>query len=240
MRYVAALVALIVVLSPVTGRSQTAAVPSVTAIDIALEPDATMIDRANALNARLRQSYPKGYALDATHHPHVTMLQRYVRTADLNTVYAAVEKILAAKKPATWQLQAFRIAHAVWSGLALTVIVVKPTSEVLELQQQLIDAVAPYTVKTATAAAYDTTPAEPDINSSTLAYVEAFVPASTGKNYVPHVTVGVASVAFVKTLEAEPFAAFTFSPVAVSVYQLGNFGTARKELKTWTFTPPQP
>jgi hypothetical protein len=44
-------------------------------------------------------------------------------------------------------------------------------------------------------------------------------------------------VAFVKALEAEPFTPFTFSPVAVSVYQLGNFGTARKKLKEWMFTP---
>ena len=30
---------------------------------------------------------------------------------------------------------------------------------------------------------------------------------------------------------AEPFEAFTFSPASASVYQLGAFGTARKELK---------
>jgi 2'-5' RNA ligase len=236
MRYVVTLVAFMLCLAPGIGRSQPPDASSVTAIDIALEPDATMMQHANAINARLRQSFPKGYALDATHRPHVTMLQRYVRTADLNTVYAAVAKIIAAKNPATWKLHAFRIAHAVWSGLALTVIVVKPTTELLALQQQLIDAVAPYTVRSGTAAAFDTTPAEPDINSSTLEYVEAFVPASTGKNYEPHVTVGVASVTFVKTLEAKPFDSFTFSPVAASAYQLGNFGTARKELKTWTFS----
>jgi hypothetical protein len=36
---------------------------------------------------------------------------------------------------------------------------------------------------------------------------------------------------------AEPFDAFTFSPAALSVYQLGNFGTARKELKAWELKP---
>jgi hypothetical protein len=45
----------------------------VTAIDIALEPDAKMIQHAMAANARLRKSFPKGFALDETHHPHVTM-----------------------------------------------------------------------------------------------------------------------------------------------------------------------
>jgi len=60
----------------------------VTAIDIALEPDATMIQHAEAANARLRKVFPEGYALDATHRPHITMLQRFVRTADLDKVYA--------------------------------------------------------------------------------------------------------------------------------------------------------
>jgi hypothetical protein len=52
----------------------------VTAIDIALEPDATMLERAKADNARLLKVFPKGFALDATHHPHITMLQQFVRT----------------------------------------------------------------------------------------------------------------------------------------------------------------
>src|SRR5712671_7361431 len=71
----------------------------VTAIDIALEPDATMLQHAQADNARLLKAFPKGFALDATHHPHVTMLQRYVRTADLDKVYAAANQVLANEKP---------------------------------------------------------------------------------------------------------------------------------------------
>jgi hypothetical protein len=232
-------VVLIVSLAPNVGFAQARSAPpaTVTAIDIALEPDVTMLQHAAALNARLRQSFPKGYALDASHRPHVTMLQRYVRTADLPKVYAAIGNIIGTKHPATWKLQAFKIDHAVWSGLALTVILAKPPADVVTAQQQIIDAIAPYTVATGTAAAFDTTPAEPDINASTISYVAEFVPKSSGKNYIAHVTCGVASVAFVKTLEAEPFTPFTFSPVAVSVYQLGNFGTARKKLKEWMFTP---
>ena len=36
---------------------------------------------------------------------------------------------------------------------------------------------------------------------------------------------------------AEPFPSFTFSPAGASVYQLGSFGTARKELKALTLSP---
>jgi hypothetical protein len=48
---------------------------SVTAIDIALEPDATMVQHAMAANARLLKDFPNGFTLDATHHPHISMLQ---------------------------------------------------------------------------------------------------------------------------------------------------------------------
>src|ERR1700746_4007256 len=67
----------------------------VTAIDILLDPDATMIQRAQAAKAQLRQKYPKGYTLGGAHAPHVSVLQRYVKTADLPKVYAAADKVFA-------------------------------------------------------------------------------------------------------------------------------------------------
>src|SRR6516162_8130472 len=67
----------------------------VTAIDILLEPDATMLQHAKATNDRLLKVYPKGFALDASHRPHITLVQRYVRTVDLDKVYAAAGKVFA-------------------------------------------------------------------------------------------------------------------------------------------------
>jgi hypothetical protein len=83
----------------------------VTAVDIALEPDATMIQQAMAANARLLKSFPKGFALDDTHHPHVTMLQQFVRTADLDKVYAAANAVFAKEKPTSWTLKAFKYCY---------------------------------------------------------------------------------------------------------------------------------
>ena len=68
---------------------------SVTAIDIALEPDATMVQQAKDANALLLKSFPKGFALDATHHPHISLLQQFVRTDDLDKVYAAATAVLS-------------------------------------------------------------------------------------------------------------------------------------------------
>src|SRR5262245_33520090 len=86
----------------------------ITAIDILLEPDATMVRHAKAANERLLASFPKGFALGDTHHPHISTLQRYVKTADLGNVYEAVGKILAGEKPTTWTLKAYKYYYIPW------------------------------------------------------------------------------------------------------------------------------
>lgn len=210
---------------------------SVTAIDIALEPDATMLQRARDTNARLLNVFLKGFALDATHKPHVTLLQRYVRTADLDKVYAAANQVMATESPLSWKLKAFKYYFIPAPPLGLSGIVVEPTDDLLRVQQKLVDAVAPFTVETGTVAAFYTTPEEPDVNKPTIDYVAAFVPLATGKNFNPHVTTGVTLETYMKEMVAEPFDAFTFSPASASVYQLGDFGAARKELKALALKP---
>jgi hypothetical protein len=196
-----------------------------------------MIRHAEAANARLLKVFPKGFALGPTHHPHISTLQRYVRTADLDKVYDAVGKVLAAEKAASWKLKAFKYYYIPWKDIGLAGIVIAPTDELVGLQRKLIDAVAPFTVETGTAAAFVTTAEDPDINQPTIDYVATFVPKASGKDFNPHVTIGIASQEYLKTMLAEPFEAFTFSPAAGSVYQLGNFGTARKKLKAWDLKP---
>ena len=209
----------------------------VTAIDIALEPDATMMQHAKADNDRLLKSFPKGFALDDTHHPHVTMLQQFVRTADLERVYDAVNKVLASEKPTSWKLKAFKYYYIPSPPVGLAGIVVEPTDDLLRLQQKIIDAVVPFTVKTGTPAAFMSTESGKDIQKDLIDYVAHFVQIGAGKKFNPHVTIGVATITYLKTMLAEPFEAFTFSPAGASVYQLGSFGTARKELKVLVLTP---
>src|SRR5271168_3957741 len=122
----------------------------VTAIDIALEPDATMIQRAMAANARLLKSFPKGFTLNETHHPHISMLQQFVRTDDLDKVFAAANAVLAKEKPTTWMLKAFKYYYIPAPPIGLAGIVVEPTEDPHRLQDALIKAVEPYTVKTGT------------------------------------------------------------------------------------------
>jgi len=80
-------------------------------------------------------------------------------------------------------------------------------------------------------------PKNPTVNEATMHYVQVFVPEHSGKNYLPHVTVGPAPVDYLNPMLAETFDAFTFSPASASVYQLGNFGAARKRLKALDLKP---
>jgi hypothetical protein len=115
--------------------------------------------------------------------------------------------------------------------------VIEPTDDLIKYQKKLIDAVAPFTVETGTAAAFVTTKEDPDINQPTIDYVTTFVPKETGEKFNPHVTIGLATQDYLKKMLDEKFEPFTFSPTGASVYHLGNFGTARQQLKTWELKP---
>jgi hypothetical protein len=203
----------------------------VTAIDIALEPDSTMIQHATADNARLLKSFPKGFTLDATHHPHVSMLQQFVRTDDLDNVYAAAQAVFDKEKPKAWTLKAFKYYYIPASPIGVAGIVIEPTEDLHRLQDALIKAVEPYAVKTGTPAAFFSEDGGRDIQGQLISYVENFVKDAAGKRSNPHVTIGVGTEEYLNEMLAEPFPSFTFSPAGASVYQLGSFGTARKELK---------
>jgi hypothetical protein len=202
---------------------------AVIAIDVLLQPDQAMVAKANAVNASLRGNYAEGYSLDSTHAPHVTLLQRFIRAKDLEAVEAAVVKIIDAEQPGALQLKATGLVYAMSAGVAVTLIAVERTPELMRLQQKVADALAPFSVSGGTAAAFIDTAPGADI----VPYVETFVPKHSGANYFPHITAGVATEAFVKDLKAQPFDAVTFKPAGVAIYQLGNFGTASKKLKEW-------
>jgi len=209
----------------------------VTAINILLEPDGTMLQHCQANNARLLGVFPKGFALDATHRPHITMIQRFVRTADLDKVYAAAHKVLAAAKVNAMKLEAYKYYYVPSGAIGLAGITAKPTLELLKLQADIIAAVAPFTVDTGTIAAFTAEHDDPAFDAQLIEYVSTFVPEKTGEHLSPHVTTGVAPRDYLDKMLAEPFEPFTFSPAGAAVYQLGPYGTAAKKLKAWDLKP---
>jgi hypothetical protein len=209
---------------------------AVTAIDILLEPDATMLKEAQAVNERLLKILPKGFALDATHRPHVTLVQRFVLTRDLDKVYAAVGKVFASSKVTSLKLEAVKYYYIPDKDLGLSGIVIKPTPELIKLELDVIKAVTPFALKTGTSAAFVTGDV-PEVLPALITYVSEFVPKSSGENFHPHVTTGLAPREYLDKMIAEPFRNFTFSPAGAAVYHLGHYGTAAKKLKQFDLKP---
>ena len=216
------------ILASASARADAAA--PVTAVDILLRPDETMLQHAEATNKRLLGVFPKGFALDAAHRPHVTMVQRFVRTPDLDPLFAAAGKVFASHDVTGIKLEAFKYYYIPDKDIGLSGIVARPTPELLRLQADLIEAVTPFTVVTGDSSAFVTTPDDPIINPLLIDYVSTFVPKASGDHFDPHVTTGVARRDDLDKMLAEPFEPFTFSPAGAAVYHLGQFGTAAKQL----------
>jgi hypothetical protein len=206
----------------------------VTAIDILLEPDATMLSHAAANNERLRKVYPKGFTFDAEHTPHITLLQCFVRTADLDKLYAAEEKVFAAANVNAMKLEAFKYYYApadATTGVAG--ICAKPSPEILKLQADIIAAAKPFMQETGPIGAFTAPHEDAATDAAIIKYVSTFVPKMSGEHFNPHVSTGVASKDYLDKMLAEPFEKFTFSPAGAAVFQLGPYGVAAKKLKAW-------
>jgi hypothetical protein len=205
----------------------------ITAIDILLRPDATMLEHAHAANSRLLGVYKNGFALDDMHRPHITMLQCFVRTADLDKVYAAAGKVLTGAHVNAMKLDAFKYYYAPTGTTGVAGICARPTPEILKLQADIIAAVKPFIQATGPIEAFTARHDDPATDAGIIQYVSTFAVKMLDKNFNPHVSVGVAPKGYLDKMIAEPFSPFTFSPAGAAVYQLGPYGTAAKMLKEW-------
>ena len=82
---------------------------STIAINVLLDPDPATVEKARAVNARLRENFPHGFALDENHAPHLTILQRFVRTSDVEAVANAVVAVLREGPPVRWESRGDRL-----------------------------------------------------------------------------------------------------------------------------------
>ena len=200
------------------------------AINVLMDPDPATAERARAVNALLRSNYPAGFALDANHAPHVTLVQCFVFLDELSAVAAAVAGMLKQSGPFSLESRAVGYYALTHENLGLMGIVIEPTAELRRVQGKVIEALLPYSEKNGTGDAFAPRGDGAPIGQPTVDYVNDFVGPRTGDNYNPHLTVGIAKSDFVDGLKAEPFEAFAVRPVSISLYQLGDYGVAQRKL----------
>ncbi len=158
-----------------------------------------------------------------------------MRTAELDRVFEAVETTIAETDMSDLGLRAIAIRHADWGvpGQGLVVLQIQPSAAVLRYQARLLAAISPYVESGGTAAAFVTDADDPEISQTTADWVEGFVPTQLGEGYIPHITVGFATLTDLTDIEGATFDAFDVRPASVAIYHLGNNGTARRQLKAW-------
>ncbi len=203
------------------------------AIDILLEPDARMLARAESNNARLRQAFPGGFALDAEHRPHITLLQCFVAATNLEALGNAAGEVIRKAKVTAMELQAVRYYYTPGPGIGLAGICATTTPELRQLQADVIAAATPFMVATAGIEAFTTGHDNPAFDTALIDYVAGFAAHHAGAHFNPHVSTGVAPTDYLDRMIAEPFEAFAFAPAGAAVYQLGPFGTAARRLQSW-------
>jgi hypothetical protein len=138
----------------------------------------------------------------------------------------------------SWKLKAFKYYYIPLKEIGLGGILVEPTADLIRLQDELFEAIGKFMAPASagSAAAFKTTPQDPDINQPTIDAVATYFSQHRGEHYSPHVTIGVGTVDYLNALLAAPFPMFTFSAVGMSAYQFGNFGTAAKQLHSFKLT----
>jgi 2'-5' RNA ligase len=200
------------------------------AIDVLLLPDERMLAAAEEWNKRLRQQLPNGFSLDDTHRPHITLLQQYVAEKDLDAVVTAVKSLAASEDLKAMKLTAIGLYHIPSGKIGLQGITIKPSDDILALQAKVIQTLEPFRKSGGDEAAFVSDPTGTPFDPFLFTYVDTFVEKQAGKNFSPHVTTGTGPLEWVEAREGEPFEQFEFGVDKLTVYKLGNFGTAAEPL----------
>ena len=200
------------------------------AIDVLIQPGPKMMAESERWNARMREQSPEGFELDEEHAPHVTLIQLFVAESDLPKVLASVEEVRTKFDIDSLEMTATGLYHIPTGELGLAGIVIEPSEQLHALQRAVIEAVNVYAQKGGGESAFVPDKSGTPFPPILFEYVETFVLNQTGDKFNPHVTIGVAPLAWLEDLEKKPFDKFTFGAKGIATYQLGNFGTASKRL----------
>ena len=208
----------------------------VIAVNVLLVPDQQLVASAQEINHALRQGYPAGFSLDASHVPHVSVLHAYVQSKDLTDVYAAVRTVSLKHPLVGRQLAVKGLEHKPWGDDSeITNIKVEKVPELEGFQADLLTALSRYLVDTGDRTAFVTSKEDSEVDRQTIDYVGTFVQKHVGSRFTPHVTVGISDAETARQVTAQHVPPAKLTITSVAVFQIGNVGTARKEL--WRYSP---
>ena len=228
---------------------------SLLAINVCLlpPPSHAIYQRAHRLQAVMQSVYPSEYAFSSTRYAHVTLVQSYIERTSLPQLLAALRAELSgvesSQSPLALSMKPELVPGPVQEGMLVPSIAITPSPALQRLHSRLLAAMQPFRVPSSSLAmasveerkaAFYREAGEVEIGQSIVDYVGQFEERSANARYYPHVSLGVVGEAAwtaVVRAEAETggqWPADNSDPWTVdrvSVFQLGDWGTVRKQLE---------
>lgn len=201
---------------------------NVIAINVLLTPDQKMQNHAVYLNKLMAQDNPETMIFDSTRIPHITLLQAYILEKDLPKMTLALNELHSSIS--SENLIAANLVFSREKNPSFAMIRIRKSKTLLELHEEVIAIVAPYTVKNGSEKSFVPNTDGRNIDQFTIDYVPMFIEKYSYDNYDPHLSLGVAKIAFLDSISANEFLTMDFKASSLRVYQLGEYGTAQKLL----------
>lgn len=198
------------------------------AIDVLLTPSEEMRAQAIELNGLMKQNNPETIKLDENHIPHITLLQCFINKDDLPKVNQALDGLYEIIKNET--LQAESLFYYKEKEESFAMIAVSESPQLLKLHEKAIELVKPFIVYNGNAESFIQNPDDSAISESTVSYVPEFVEKHSYENFDAHISLGVAQRVLLDSLAENVFKPISFKATSISIYHLGDHGTAQKLL----------
>lgn len=198
------------------------------AIDVLLTPSEEMRAQAIELNALMKENNPETITLDENHIPHITLLQCFIKEDDLPKVRRALHGLYKNFKDE--MLKAESLFYYKEKEESFAMITVEKNRQLLKLHEKTIELVKPFIVYNGNEESFVPNPDQSPIGESTLTYVPEFIEKHSFGNFDPHITLGVAQRVLLDSLAENIFKPIPFKATSISIYHLGDHGTAQKSL----------
>lgn len=186
------------------------------ALDVAVLLPPDVRQRVIALNAALPPEGSHGLRLDEDHHPHITLMQSFVRAEELDAALDCVAEVLQDRRAMTLD-----ITGSAHNGDTLLLTVGRnPT--LVELHEALMEALRGYERPGGTPAAF----AGGDGRVGDIMWVASYRLKSSFHHFEPHITLGHGE-------QAPAIEPFSFEATTIAACQLGHFCTCQRILRQW-------
>lgn len=195
------------------------------AIDVALLLPEPVNERVKAANAALLAERPEGFRFDESRLPHITLVQQFVRLANLPALIERVDPVLRAAPPLKLHVT------GVGSSATATHFTIEPTPDLRHLHEALMDAVEPFEEAGGSAEAFfsdgfNGEAVREPAREGDVAWVSQFRFHSSYARFSPHITLGIGPPPELR----EPF---EFTADRVALCHLSRFCTCRVVLQEW-------